>query len=104
MNASLVCRQTASARVREHDAKDPRPTPLAVDANHRRAAAEIDLGLFAWQRLQPPAGQLDALAEPSHVAPHAPILAREAVLIDQVLMDSLGRQAGLELGLDDRPE
>src|SRR3954471_9642503 len=76
------------------------PAP-AVRAGDRDAGAEIDLGLVAGGALQTPERQRLALAQPADEAADAVVLARGAMVADQILVDALGRQPGLELVEDE---
>ena len=84
----------------EHDAKNMRPTPLAVAVHDERALAEIHLDFLAWPALQPPKRHRRLRAEPGHEAPHAVIRVREAVVAHQVLPDPPGAQPLIQLGQD----
>src|SRR5262245_34020141 len=91
----------AFARVTEDDAKDVRAPPAAVRLTDGRAAAEIHLGLFARSTLHAPKWQRLVVVQTAHKATHAVILAGEAVLARQVLVDALRRQSGRQLVEDD---
>ena len=52
------------AAVAQHDTEAPWPTTLAVAVNHRRAGAEIDLGLLARRGLQTPEGKFRLPLQP----------------------------------------
>ena len=87
----------AFAAVAQDDAKDVRLATLPVAADDRGPAAEIDLGLFAWLAFHAAKGQFARPAQPPHEPHHAPVAAREAVLVDQVLIDPPGVQSLIEL-------
>jgi hypothetical protein len=86
--------------VTEDNAEDVRASPPAVGQQQRSAAAEIDLGFFAGTALEATEGQLQGLFQVADKATHAVVTAGEAMLGHQVLMNALGRQAEVELGLD----
>lgn len=84
----------------EHDAKNVRPTPLAVAIHEERALTEIDLDFLAGPALHAPKRQRRVRTEPGHETPHAVIRMREAVVAHQVLPDPLGAQPLIQLGQD----
>src|SRR5262249_60661104 len=88
------------ARVAEDDAEDVGASPPAVGQEERGTAAEIDLGLFAGTAFEAPEGQLQGRLQVADKPAHAVVAAGEAVLAHQVLMNTLGGQAEVELGLD----
>src|SRR5262245_19430033 len=90
------------AGITEHDAEDVRPPPPALGVLGRRPFAEIDLGFLAGAAFEAAERQLLLRGQAADKAAHAVILAAEAVLDDQVLIDALGGQALIELGLNDR--
>ena len=68
----------------------------------RRSAAVVDLQFLAGFHLQPPERQLRPLTQlPDEPADRA-VLAREPMLLAEILIDSLGRQALLEFRQDRR--
>src|SRR5262249_8107642 len=91
----------AFTRVTEDDAKDVRAPPAAVRLTDGRAAAEIHLGLFAHCTLHAPKWQRLVVVQTAQGGAHAVILAGEAVLARQVLIDALRRQSGRQLVEDD---
>src|SRR4051812_15358922 len=88
------------AGVAQDDAKDVGLAPLAVRTQQRGAGAEINLGLFARFGLEAPHREVGPRPEAMDEAAHAEITALESVLGREVLIDPLGRQAELDLGLD----
>src|SRR5258708_6332047 len=93
----------ALARVTQHNAEDVGAAALAVRQQDGRAAAEIDLGLFAGAAFQPAERQLLGRGQAPDEAANAVVAAAEAVFGRQVLVDALRRQAEVQLGLDGRP-
>jgi len=79
----------------QDDAKNVRPTTLAVAVNQKRALAEIDLHFLAWPALQPPKRQWRLRAQPGHETPHAVVLMVKAMLADKVLPDALSPWSSL---------
>ena len=91
----------ALARMREHDPQHPRPTPLAIGADDRRARAKVDLSFFARRRFHTPKWQRSVLPQFRHEPANAPVARREVVFVNQILVNPRGAQARIEL-LDDR--
>src|SRR5580692_7154294 len=87
----------------EHDAKDVRSPPLAVGLMNGNAGAEINLGFVTRRAFHPPERQRLLVLQTPDKAAHAGVLARKAVLADQVLVDALGRETGLQLADNDLP-
>ncbi|MFQ5806784.1 MAG: hypothetical protein ACE5I3_10075 [Phycisphaerae bacterium] len=88
----------------EDHAQDMGPSPFAVGTNDRGTFAEIDLGLSARLALDPSEGQRAGAAQSLDEPPDAVLLRPKAVLGDQVLVDSFGRETLLQLGQNDGPK
>src|ERR1700693_5687989 len=87
----------------EHDAKDVCSPPLAVGLTNGNARAEIDLGFVTRSTFHPPERQRLLVLQTPHKAAHAGVLTRKAMIADQVLVDALGRKAGLQLADNNVP-
>lgn len=87
-------------RMREHDPQHVGSTASAILLKNRYARAKVDLRLLAGLHFDPPKRQRRRLLELGNIAPHAVVLAGEAVLANQVLEDPLGRQTLFQLGLN----
>ena len=71
-------------------------------ANRWGAGAEIDLGLFPGSAFQTAEGKLLRHLQLGDEAADAVVAAGEAVFGHQVLVDALGTESQLQLGLDER--
>ena len=88
------------AGVGQHDAEDMSFAALAVGADDRGACAEVDLGLVTGPALEAAERQLAGRLQAADEATDAVVAAGEAVLVTQVLVDALGAQTRIALGLD----
>ena len=91
------------AGVGQHDAEEMGLAALAVGTNDRGACAEVDLGLVTGPAFEATEREFARRRQPADEAPDAVVAAGEVVLGDQVLVDALGAQAQIALGLDDVP-
>lgn len=89
------------ARVAQDDAEDMGAAALAVVGHERGAGAEIDLGLLAGAAFETAEGEFLGRLQAVHEAADAVVAAGEAVLGHQVLVDALGTETQLQLGLDE---
>ena len=89
------------ARVRQHDAEDMGSAALAVGCDDRGAGAEVDLGLVAGLTLEAPEGKLEHRLEAADEATDGVVAAPEAVFGREILVNALGAQTLIALGLDD---
>ena len=88
------------AGVGQHDAEDMGLAALAVGADDRGARAEVDLGLVAGPALEAAEGKLARRLQAADEAADAVVAAGEAVFGGQILVDALGAEAQVALGLD----
>src|SRR5262249_44064428 len=88
------------AGVAQDDAKDVGLAPLAVGSDERSPRAEVDLGLFARWGLKPTHRVVRVGREAADEASHAEVAPVELLLGGRVLINPLGRQAELDLGLN----
>ena len=91
------------AGVGQHDAEDMGPPTLAFGPHDGGARAEVDLGLVTGLALEATEGELAGRLQSADEATDAVVAAREAVLVGQILEDSLGAEAQVTLGLDHLP-
>lgn len=78
------------------DAQHLRPTSAAVRVDDRRTSAEVNLGFLTRTDFDPTKWKWQLFFELTDEAADAGILSREAVFGNQVLVDSLSRQALLD--------
>jgi hypothetical protein len=88
------------ARVGQHDAEEMGLAALAVGTNDPGTFAEVDLGLFTRPAFEAAKGELACRRQPADEAPDAVVGPGEAVLGDQVLVNALGAQPQVALGLN----
>ena len=88
------------AGVGQHDAEDMGFAALAVGADDRGTGAEVDLGLVTGLTLEAAEGKLSSRLQAADEATDAVVAAREAVFGDEILVDALGAEAQIALGLD----
>src|SRR5947209_14020757 len=86
------------AAVTQGDAKDVRLSTLSIGSDHRRAGAEIDLSFHSRSAFHAAERKRCCCAQPPDKPLHAVVAAREAMLVNEVLPDSLGREPLIELG------
>src|SRR5439155_1945125 len=89
------------ARVAQDDPKDARTRSFAVGAGDGDAAAKINSGFFAGSTFHATEGQVPLRAQAAHKAADAVVVAAEAMVADQVLINPLCRKTRLELVQDD---
>ena len=87
-------------RMRQHDAKHVRATPLAIRSDDRRAGAEIDLRLMPRRAFHAPKRQRPHPTQPAQKSPHAVVAHLGRVFGHQVLMNPPRGQARDLLRLD----
>ena len=88
------------ARVRQHDAEDM-GSALAVGCVNRSTGPEVDLSLFPWLTFKAPEGKFLRRLEAAHKAADGVVTTLEAVFGREILVNVLGAQALVKLGLDD---
>ena len=88
------------AGVRQHNAEDVSFAALAVGADDRGACAEVDLGLIAGLALESAERELSLRLQAMNETTDAVVAAGEVVFCGEVLVDALGAQAPIALGLD----
>ena len=89
------------ARVRQHDAEDMGSEALVVGCINRSTGTEVDLGLLPWLTLKAPEGKFLYRLEAANKATDGVVAPLEAVLGREILVNALGAQALIKLGLDD---
>lgn len=77
------------AAVNQREAKDVCLPARAVSVNHRRAGAEIDLGLCAWSTFHPAERQGAGAAQTLDESPHA-VVTDATGIPAQILVNPLG--------------
>jgi hypothetical protein len=90
------------ARVRQHDAKDMSFAALAVGADDGGASAEVDLSLVAGPALEAAERELARRLQAMDKTTDAVVAARKVVFCGEILVDALGTQTQVALGLDQR--
>ena len=90
------------ARVRQHDAKDMSFAALAVGADDGGASAEVDLSLVAGPALEAAERELARRLQAMDKTTDAVVAARKVVFCSEILVDALGTQTQVALGLDQR--
>lgn len=90
----------ALARVTEHGAEKVRPAAPPALLGDPGTLAEVDLHLLAGRTLHPAERQRVDLHQAAHEAFDRAVGATEAMGAHQILINALGRQAGLHPGLN----
>ena len=90
----------ALARVGHHDAEEMGLLALAIAVNDAGTCAEVDLSLLTRPAFHAAKWQFGRRRQLSDEAPDAVVGTGETVLDDQVLVDALGAQSEVALGLD----
>ena len=91
------------AGVGQHDAEDMGSAALAIGPDDGGTGAEVDLGLVTGLALEATEGKLAGRLQAADEATDAVVAAREAVFGGQILVDALGAEAQVALGLDHLP-
>jgi hypothetical protein len=90
--------------VAQHDAEQPRPASLAFLVDHRRRAAEVDLGLFARADVQTADRQRIGLPQALQKPTDARIAGGELMIVANILEDPHPAEPLLKLGQDHLPK
>jgi hypothetical protein len=87
--------------VGRHDAEDMGLATLAIGADDRGACAELDLGLFFTRStLEPTESEFARRLEAINEATDAVVASREAVVGNEVLVNGLGTEVQVAVGLN----
>ena len=89
------------ARVRQHDAEDMSSMALAVGCDDWSAGTEVNLSLIAGLTFEPTKWKLLNRPEAMDKATDGVVAALEAVFGGEILINALGAQTQITLGLDD---